>query len=249
MRLTVPSGWMVGATGREQSRTDNGNGTTTHRYTQDDVHDFAWTTSPDFLEMRQRFEEPGLPAVDMRLLLQPEHRDQADRHFAAVRATLKHYGQWFGPYPYGHLTVVDPVTVFNPDAQGASTGGMEYPTLVTAGTRWVVPWKGSEPERRHDSRSRSSVLARRGGHERGRARVDGRGRHHLRDRARDRRGVSGQVRHGGALLRRARPVALSGCPLVARRHGKSSGDLSTRAGLGRGGNADVACTGRARHDR
>ena len=97
--VTVPSGWLVGATGRERSKIDLGNGTTTHRYTETDVHDFAWTTSPVFVERRDRFETPGLPAVDIRLLLQPEHTDQADRHFSAARAALKHYGEWFGTVP------------------------------------------------------------------------------------------------------------------------------------------------------
>jgi hypothetical protein len=145
VRLTVPTGWIVGATGREASKTDNSNGTTTHRYTEQDVHDFAWTTSPDFVEVLEKFEEPGLPPVDLRVLLQPEHAEQADRHVKAVRAALKHYGTWFGPYTYGHLTVVDPVTVFNA-VQGGATSGMEYPTLITAGTRWVVPWSESDPE-------------------------------------------------------------------------------------------------------
>ncbi len=58
----------------------------THRFVQADVHDFAWTTSPDVRRAPCAFEEPGLPQVDMRLLLQPEHADQADRHFAATRA-------------------------------------------------------------------------------------------------------------------------------------------------------------------
>jgi Peptidase family M1 domain len=144
--LTVPSGWTVGATGREQSKTDLGNGSTTHRYVEDDVHDFAWTTSPDFVERRDRFAEAGLPPVDIRLLLQPEHADQALRHLAATRAALKYYGAWFGPYPYGHVTVVDPVSIFNARAQGEGTGGMEYPTLFTAGTRWLAPWTGTQPE-------------------------------------------------------------------------------------------------------
>src|SRR3990172_7586073 len=82
----------------------------------------------------------------MRLLLQPEHADQADRHFAATRAALEYYGTWFGPYPYGHITIVDPVTTFNPASQGESTGGMEYPTLFPAGTRLAVPLAGTQPE-------------------------------------------------------------------------------------------------------
>jgi hypothetical protein len=43
----------------------------------------------------------------MRLLLQPEHRGKEERHFAATRAALRYYGEWFGPYPYGHITIVD----------------------------------------------------------------------------------------------------------------------------------------------
>jgi hypothetical protein len=146
VQLTVPVGWIVGATGRERSQTSNAKGATTHHYVAEDVHDFAWTTSPDFVDVRERFEEPGMPVVDLRLLLQPEHRDQRDRHLAAVRTALKYYGSWFGPYPYGHLTIVDPVTVVDEIAQGGGTDGMEYPMLITAGTRWVAPWKEQEPE-------------------------------------------------------------------------------------------------------
>jgi hypothetical protein len=132
VRMTVPRGWPLAATGRERGRTDNADGTTTHRYVQEDVHDFAWTTSPDFIEKRERFEHPGLPPVDMRLMLQPEHVPQAARHFEATRATLRYFGEWFGAYPYGHLTIVDP-------AWRTDTDGMEYPTLFTAGTAWLAP--------------------------------------------------------------------------------------------------------------
>ena len=139
VRMTVPRGWILGATGTEQSRTDNADGTTTHRYVQDDVHDFTWTTSPDYIEHRQRFEHAGLPPAEMRLLLQPEHAGQEDRHFAATAAALRYYGEWFGPYPYGHVTIIDP-------AYQSGAGGMEYPTLFTAGTRWWAPRQTNSPE-------------------------------------------------------------------------------------------------------
>lgn len=139
VRITVPSDWVVGATGVQQSVSDNGDGTATHRYYQADVHDFAWTTSPDFIERRERFEHPGLPGVDMRLLLQPEHASQAARHFEATRNTLRYYGEWFGPYPYEQVTIVDP-------AWQSRSGGMEYPTFFTAGTRWLAPGDVSSPE-------------------------------------------------------------------------------------------------------
>jgi hypothetical protein len=137
--LTVPGGWQVGATGVERERRDNGDRTATHRYYQEDVHDFAWTTSPDYIERTARFEHPTLPAVDMRLLLQPEHADQAERHFSATRTALKYYGEWYGAYPYGHITIVDP-------AYQSGAGGMEYPTLFTAGTRWLAPAHVTTPE-------------------------------------------------------------------------------------------------------
>ena len=139
VKLTVPNGWIVGATGVERSRRDEGDGTTTHQYYAEDVHDFAWTTSPSYLERTATFEDPRLPPVAMRLLLQPEHAGQAERHFRAARAALKYYGDWFGPYPYGYITIVDP-------AWQSGADGMEYPTLFTAGTRWLAPARVADPE-------------------------------------------------------------------------------------------------------
>lgn len=139
VRLTLPARFVVGATGLEQGRQENADRSVTHRFVQADVHDFVWTASPDFVERRARFEHAGLPQVEMRLLLQPEHAGQADRHFEATRAALRYYGEWFGPYPYGHITIVDP-------AWQSGAGGMEYPTLFTAGTRWLAPRHVMQPE-------------------------------------------------------------------------------------------------------
>jgi aminopeptidase N len=139
VNLTVPNAWVVGATGVERGRRDNADQTTTHHYYQEDVHDFSWTTSPDYVERRERFEHATLPPVEMRLLVQPEHAGQARRHFDATRETLAHYGEWFGAYPYGHITIIDPA--FQSDADG-----MEYPTLFTAGTRWLTVPGGLTPE-------------------------------------------------------------------------------------------------------
>jgi hypothetical protein len=136
--LTVPTGWVVGSSGQERSRRDNGDGTTTHTYHAEDIHDLAWTTSPDYVERKARFVHPSLPAVEMRLLLQPEHVAQADRHFDATRSALKYFGEWYGAYPYGYITIIDP-------AWQSRAGGMEYPTLFTAGTRWLAPEHVEDP--------------------------------------------------------------------------------------------------------
>ncbi len=140
VRITVPERFVVGASGREVERMENADGTTTHRYGAEDIHDFAWTTSPDFLEDTQAFEHPTLPRVNMRLLFQPEHAGQESRHFDATAAALKYYGEWFGAYPYDHITIVDP-------AYRSGSGGMEYPTFFTAGSRWLAPENAANPER------------------------------------------------------------------------------------------------------
>jgi hypothetical protein len=137
--LTLPKGFVVGATGRLESRTDNPDGTQTLRFVQEDVHDFAWTASRRFLERRSRFEEPGYPPVDVRLLVQPEHAHLADRYLEAAKIALRTYGTWSAPYPYAQITVVDP-------AWGSASGGMEYPTLFTGGASVFAPPELQSPE-------------------------------------------------------------------------------------------------------
>jgi hypothetical protein len=137
--ITTPSTYVVGATGRESETVDHNDGTTAHRFQQADVHGFAWTASQDYVEVRDRFEHPDLPGVDIRLLMQPEHEHQTQRHLDATKAALEHYGSWYGAYPYGHITVIDP-------AWGSGTGGMEYPTLFTCGTGINRPLGSGSPE-------------------------------------------------------------------------------------------------------
>jgi hypothetical protein len=137
--LTLPKGFVVGATGRLESQSDNTDGTRTFRFVQEDVHDFAWVTSRRFLEKRSRFEDPGYPPVDVRLLLQPEHAHLADRYLEAAKTALRTFGTWSAPYPYAQVTVVDP-------AWGSASGGMEYPTLFTGGASVLSPPEMQSPE-------------------------------------------------------------------------------------------------------
>jgi hypothetical protein len=139
VRLTLPKGFVVGATGRLLSRSENPDGTETHRFVQEDVHDFAWAASRRFLERRARFEDPGYPPVDVRLLLQPEHAHLAERYLEATKIALRTFGTWAAPYPYPQITVVDP-------AWGSASGGMEYPTLFTGGASVLAPPELQSPE-------------------------------------------------------------------------------------------------------
>ena len=126
--MTVPEKNIVGATGIEMKVTKNGDGTATHYYHAEDVHDFAWTTSPEFIVHTATVQD-----VNVRLLLQPDHADQAQRHLDAAKVGIEYFQNWYGDYPYPNLTVVDP-------RRGAGgSGGMEYPTLITAGTAYGLP--------------------------------------------------------------------------------------------------------------
>lgn len=60
------------------------------------------------VELHARAEAPSRPPVDVRLLLQPEHRRDQDRYLRAAIATLTTCGEWLGPFPGASLTLVDP---------------------------------------------------------------------------------------------------------------------------------------------
>lgn len=60
------------------------------------------------IEVRERFEHPPLPPVDVRLLLQPEHQPNAARYIGAAMSTLRVCGEWLGPLSRRSVTLVDP---------------------------------------------------------------------------------------------------------------------------------------------
>ncbi len=77
-------------------------------------------------------QEVQLKDVDITVLVQPRHLPQAQRYVESAVLALKYFGLWYGAYPYPTLTVVDPA----PGAGGS--GGMEYPTFITAGTSFLL---------------------------------------------------------------------------------------------------------------
>ena len=91
MHITVPAKNIVGATGLQVEVTKNGDGTATHFYHAEDVHDFAWTTSPEFVEFTGETQD-----VKIRVLMQPDHAYQGERHLAAAKAAVEHFQDWYG---------------------------------------------------------------------------------------------------------------------------------------------------------
>jgi Peptidase family M1 domain len=132
VKVTLPKEYVIGATGVQIADQDNGNGTKTVAYHAEDVHDFAWTADPNFKVVENTFNGSVGP-VHIRLLTYDSHRQSWDPYIDCVLYTMKRFDDWYGPYPYAQLTVVDP-------PHGAmEAGGMEYPTFITGDSAWYIP--------------------------------------------------------------------------------------------------------------
>jgi len=132
--ITAPERFVVGATGKRIAEKKNADGTKTYTQYQEDVHDFAWTACPDFIEFKEKYtlDDPRVE-TEMILLVHRAHIKQKDRYAQALRNGLEFYSKSYGAYPYETITLVDPA----PGAMAA--GGMEYPTLFTADTITWLP--------------------------------------------------------------------------------------------------------------
>ena len=131
VKLTVPKYEVVGASGIEVGSVNNPDGTKTVAYHGDDIHDFAWTASPHYLIYNDTFQS-SMGTVKLRIMMQPAHWGQAERHALIAKQTMERFDRWYGPYPYKTLTIVDP-------EPGSQAFGMEYPTFITAGSSWLMP--------------------------------------------------------------------------------------------------------------
>jgi hypothetical protein len=121
--ITLPQNYVTGATGMPLGPPAGAPaGQQTITYRAEDVIDFAWTASPNLLSESRRVR-----GVEILYLYLPEHDWSVDIALDAAEAAFAAYSDWFGPYPYPRLTIVDV------PEEGSGAGGMEYPTFVTAG--------------------------------------------------------------------------------------------------------------------
>ena len=120
--ITLPVEYVTAGTGLPVATTEEDDGTKTVRYHAEDVIDFAWAASPHFQEASREVD-----GVEILYVYLPEHESTVERALDAAELAVTSFGDWYGRYPYERLTVVDV-----PD-DGMGAGGMEYPTLVTAG--------------------------------------------------------------------------------------------------------------------
>jgi hypothetical protein len=83
------------------------------------------------LTLRQERYAPAQgPPIELRFFLRSTIPEQSQRVVAATTSTLRTYGEWFGPFPFPQLVVVD--APWNSGLAGAS-----YPGVIVVSTRWI----------------------------------------------------------------------------------------------------------------
>jgi Peptidase family M1 domain len=131
VNLTLPHRYVVGASGIQTGEQPNSDGTKTLSFRGEDIHDFAWAASPHFEVADDTFTN-SLGTVKLHALVLASHADQRERYLSVLKQSMQKFDEWYGPYPYKQITLIDP----EPNSE---MGGMEYPTLITGGTTWWEP--------------------------------------------------------------------------------------------------------------
>jgi hypothetical protein len=125
--ITLPANYVTGSGGMLMSEIEDGE-MKTQVFRAEDIVDFAWTAWPGYAVHTDRWNN-----VNITLLIPKDRIKQVERQFTAVKYALEYLDENVGPYPWPHLTFVDP------PAEGSGAGGMEYTTLFTSASSYFMP--------------------------------------------------------------------------------------------------------------
>jgi hypothetical protein len=128
VKITVPEKYIVGTGGILLDEKIGNDGKKTQIWRAEDIVDFAWTAWPGYAVYTDKWNN-----VKITLLSPPERKDQVTRQFNAVKNALEYLTKYVGPYPWPHLTIVDP------PSKGSGAGGMEYTTIFTSMSASGIP--------------------------------------------------------------------------------------------------------------
>jgi hypothetical protein len=132
---TVPNDYVVGTGGMMLSESQGEGNTKVQVWRAEDIVDFAWTAWPGYAVLTDTWKN-----VKIILLIPKTRVEQAARQFTAVKNALEYLGTNVGPYPWPHLTFVDPPPI------GSGAGGMEYTTIFTSDSFYGIPGYLHVPE-------------------------------------------------------------------------------------------------------
>lgn len=126
--VTLPSGYVCGSGGATVEEIDNGDGTKKVVWHAEDIVDFAWTAWPGYKVVKDKWR-----GVDITLLTTKEALKNSGWQIEALKNALEFLDNHVGPYPWPHVTFVDPPVT------GSGAGGMEYTTLFTSVPSASIP--------------------------------------------------------------------------------------------------------------
>lgn len=131
--LCLPDSFVTAATGSRDTSWVSADSTwRTEIWSAGPVHDFCWAADPQFELLEHNFRYPdslGGGWVRVHAAVRSEDTSEWEDAAQIADSTMLYYGEWYGPYPYADLWMV----------QSATWGGMEYPQLVMIG-RWDSPF-------------------------------------------------------------------------------------------------------------
>ncbi|HLN21985.1 MAG TPA: M1 family metallopeptidase [Bacteroidales bacterium] len=128
VNITIPSDYVVGTGGLIMDEKANDDSTKTISCRAEDIVDFAWVAWTGFNIYNDKWND-----VAITFLYPSDHEDQVQRQVQAVKFGLEYLAERVGPYPWPHLTFVDPPTF------GTGSAGMEYTTLFTTVSVTGIP--------------------------------------------------------------------------------------------------------------
>lgn len=91
--------WLVQ---EKKSEINNKNQTKTYQFSANDVHDFAWTASPHYKYLEEKYK-----GIKIMAYMQPEHFDKADRYFESAKYAIEYMEKNIGKYPHSTLSLID----------------------------------------------------------------------------------------------------------------------------------------------
>jgi len=146
VNITVPSGYVVGATGSleiaaelsqyrdigKKNLTTRGNtkyqsnkqeNVKTLQYYADSVHDFAWFADKNFIINYDTLQLPSGKIIDVFSYHLPNGNSEWVNSISFIKDAVLHYSAWIGEYGYPVVSAIE-----GPD--NSSAGGMEYPMIT-----------------------------------------------------------------------------------------------------------------------
>ena len=151
VRITVPSAYVVAATGELQTKEELdqykrigqqnyldpakpvaykpqvGVSQKTLQYKGADIHDFAWFADKDFIIQYDTLQLSSGKIIDAFSYYQPQGNKQWKNSISYIEDAVRYYSAWIGEYAYPTVAAVE-------GPKNQSSGGMEYPmiTLITS---------------------------------------------------------------------------------------------------------------------